>query len=183
MEDRRRGPRRLLIHVRHTWMPLPVGEWVIGRAPESDIRIDDDKVSRRHALVRALPASWELADGGSLNGIWLDGRQVHRLTIPPAGVTVLFGGRDGVPVRLLPDRAGSVPDIPVPAGSGEPLASSAPAPGTSPAGVRFEHVTPQWTVPEPGPGAEPAGEEFGARRLRSFARQAGRLVGRRDPAE
>jgi ABC transport system ATP-binding/permease protein len=183
MEDRRRGPRRLLVHVGHTWMPLPVGEWVIGRAPESDIRIDDDKVSRRHALVRALPSGWELEDGTSLNGIWLDGRQVQRLVIPPGGVTVLFGGRDGVPVRLLPDRAGTVPDLPPAVGGEDADAGSGPAPGTSPAGVRFEHVTPQWTAPEPAAGAPPAGEELGPRRLRSFVRQAGRLVGRRDPAD
>src|SRR6185437_3748716 len=93
MEDRRRGPRRLLVHVGHTWMPLPVGEWIIGRAPESDIRIDDDKVSRRHALVRASDDGWELSDGGSLNGIWLDGRQVQRVTVPTGGVSVRFGGK------------------------------------------------------------------------------------------
>src|SRR3954462_12422979 len=112
MEERRRGPRRLLVHVAHTWMPLPVGEWGIGRAPESDIRIDDDRGSRRHGVVRASAESWVLSDGGSLNGIWLDGKQVQRVTVPPAGVTVRFGGKDGVPVRLLPDRAAAVPEPP-----------------------------------------------------------------------
>ena len=86
MEERRRGPRRLLVHVAHTWMPLPVGEWVIGRAPEADIRIDDDRVSRRHGVVRALPDGWELTDGGSLNGIWVEGRQVQRMVVPQAGL-------------------------------------------------------------------------------------------------
>jgi FHA domain len=206
MEDRRRGPRRLLVRVAHTWMPLPVGEWVIGRASESDIRIDDDRVSRRHALVRALPHGWELADGGSLNGIWLGGRQIQRLPIPPGGVTVLFGGRDGVPVRLLPDRAGTLPDRMGRPGSGDAVAGSAPAPapapGTSPAGVRFEQVTPQWTAPAPRPEDE-AGQATEAGRLeslrrqaarlpslvwqtgrlQSFVREAGRLVGRRSPQD
>jgi pSer/pThr/pTyr-binding forkhead associated (FHA) protein len=174
MEDRRRGPRRLLVHVGHTWMPLPVGEWVIGRAPESDIRIDDDRVSRRHGVVRALPSGWELTDGGSLNGIWLDGRQVQRAVIPPAGLTALFGGRDGVPVRLLPDRAGIVPETAGPVGDGD-VVEPAPAHGTSPAGVRFEQVTPEWTG-WAETGAAPTGW------LRSFVRQASRRVTRRDGA-
>lgn len=182
MEDRRRGPRRLLVHVGHTWMPLPVGEWIIGRAPESDIRIDDDKVSRRHALVRAVPGGWELADDRSLNGIWLDGRQIQRMTIPPGGVTVLFGGRDGVPVRLLPDRAGRVPAPAGRPGSGDVAIGARPAPGTSPAGVRFEQVTPDWSARSPAsPPSE--GGETGRGLLRSFVRQATRLVGRRDPAD
>jgi ABC transport system ATP-binding/permease protein len=182
MEDRRRGPRRLLVHVGHTWMPLPVGEWIIGRAPESDIRIDDDKVSRRHALVRAVPGGWELTDGGSLNGIWLEGRQIHQMTIPPGGVTVLFGGRDGVPLRLLPDRAGTLPAPVGRPGSGDAAAGAPPAPGTSPAGVRFEQVTPQWTADKTA-SPPPKGEEAVPSRLRSFVRQATRLVGRRDPAD
>jgi hypothetical protein len=180
MEDRRRGPQRLLVHVGHTWMPVPVGEWVIGRAPESDIRIDDDRVSRRHAVVRALPSGWELTDGGSLNGIWLGGRQVQRAPIPPAGLTVLFGGRDGVPVRLLPDRAGTVQETLGPADDADVRLGPAPAPGTSPAGVRFQQVTPDWAAPESLAEPVPAGDQAGPGRLRSFVRQAGRLVGRRD---
>jgi hypothetical protein len=144
MEERRRGPRRLLVHVAHTWMPLPVGEWVIGRAPEADIRIDDDRVSRRHGVVRALPDGWELTDGGSLNGIWLDGRQVQRMVVPQAGLVVRFGGKDGVPVRLLPDRAAEAPEPPAAAGNDEGRPPE-PAPGTSPVGVTFREVTPEWS--------------------------------------
>lgn len=146
-------------------MPLPVGEWVIGRAPEADIRIDDDRVSRRHGVVRASTEGWELSDGGSLNGIWLDGRQVQRVTVPPAGVTVRFGGKDGVPVRLLPDRAttssGPADGPGVDAAAGYP-----PAPGTSPVGVRFQEVTPGWTGWEP---PEPVEET----RLGAFMRRIG----------
>ncbi|HVN13907.1 MAG TPA: FHA domain-containing protein [Kineosporiaceae bacterium] len=177
MEDSRPGPRRLLVHVGHTWMPLPVGEWVIGRAPDSDILIDDDRVSRRHAVVRALSSGWELADGGSLNGIWLDGRQVQRAPIPAAGLTVLFGGRDGVPVRLLPVRTRAATEPAGPAANGAARPGPTPAPGTLPAGVRFQEVTPEWTAPESVLGP-PGGEETGVRRLRAFMRQAGRLVRR-----
>jgi len=165
MEERRRGPRRLLVHVAHTWMPLPVGEWVIGRAPESDIRIDDDRVSRRHAVVRASDDGWELSDGGSLNGIWLDGRQVQRVTVPTGGVSVRFGGKDGVPVRLLPDRAAAAPEPPAEADAGV-AGTAEPAPMTSPVGVRFQEVTPGWTGWEQ---PEPADES----RLKALMRRVG----------
>jgi hypothetical protein len=179
MEDRRRGPGGLVVHVGSGTTPLPRGEWVIGRAPEADVRIDDDRVSRRHALVRYGVSGWELVDGGSLNGIWLAGRQVQRIPVPPGGVTVLVGGKDGVPVRLVPNRSPVTPGAAVP---GDAAPGPATPPGTSPAGVRFQEVTPDWTgwrssAPdgpardEPAPDA-PAPDEGAAARLRSLVRHA-----------
>jgi hypothetical protein len=169
MESRRRGRRSLQVTVGQAVTPLPDGEWVVGRSGDADVRVDDDRVSRRHAVLRSGPHGWEMVDGGSLNGIWLEGRQVQRLVVPASGVTVLVGGRDGVPVRLLPDR--SVADAARAPGSG--AAGPTPAPGTSPAGVRFQHVTPEWTGwadPEPAPD-EPDAQRARAR-LRSFVRNA-----------
>jgi hypothetical protein len=157
-------------------MPLGVGEWVIGRAPDSDIRIDDDRVSRRHAIVRASADGWELSDGGSLNGIWLDGKQVHRVAVPPGGLTVRFGGKDGVPVRLLPDRAAveapGGPDL----GHAYHADPGDPADMTSPVGVRFQEVTPEWTGWVPPEPAEPS-------RLKGLLRRVGakRTAGPGDP--
>jgi FHA domain len=171
VESRRRGPRSLLVTVGDVVIPLPDGEWVVGRSGDAAVRIDDDRVSRRHAVLRAGPHGWEMVDGGSLNGIWLEGRQVQRLVVPAGGVTVLIGGREGVQVRLAPDRAGAraAGDQPAAGDVGE---GPAPAPGTSPAGVRFQQVTPEWSgwtdVVEPAP--EP--EEGPAARLRSFVRNA-----------
>jgi hypothetical protein len=175
MEERRRGPGALVVHVGPTATPLPPGEWVIGRAPESDVRIDDDRVSRRHAVVRFGADGWELLDGGSLNGIWLAGRQVQRVPVPTSGTTVLIGGKEGVPVRLAPDRVPADRD----AGGGEDVPRGpAPAPGTMPAGVRFQEVTPEWTGwAAPAVQDEPAPPAGG--RWRSFVRNATRPRGRR----
>src|SRR4051812_38689386 len=115
MEDPRHGPGALVVHVGPAATPLPRGEWVIGRAPEADVRIDDDRVSRRHAVVKYGVTGWELVDGGSLNGIWLAGRQVQRVPVPPGGVSVLIGGKGGVREGVGP---GGSPDVPHPAGSG-----------------------------------------------------------------
>jgi hypothetical protein len=172
MEDRRSGPGGLLVHVGSSTTPLPRGEWVIGRAPEADVRIDDDRVSRRHAVVRHGPQGWELTDGGSLNGIWLAGRQLQRIPVPPGGVTVLVGGKDGVAVRLVPDRTRSAPGPAVP---GDATPGPAPAPGTMPAGVRFQEVTPEWTgwaSPPAEPAEQQAEEQGAAGRLRAFVRHA-----------
>ncbi len=178
MEDRRRGPGGLVVHVGSATTPLPRGEWVIGRAPEADVRIDDDRVSRRHAVVRYGVGGWELVDGGSLNGIWLAGRQVQRIPVPPGGVTVLVGGKDGVPVRLAPDRSSVAPE-PSDPGAGGP--GPDPAPGTSPAGVRFQEATPEWTGWQTTSPSErvPNGSAVG--RWRSIARrvlEAARARGR-----
>ena len=169
MQDRRRGPGGLVVRVGPATTPLPRGEWVIGRAPEADVRIDDDRVSRRHAVVRYDVSGWELVDGGSLNGIWLAGRQVHRIPVPAGGVTVLVGGKDGVPVRLAPDRS-SVSSEPSDPHAGAP--GPGPAPGTSPAGVRFQDVTPEWTGWRSPSPAERAQDGSVAGRWRALVRQA-----------
>jgi hypothetical protein len=168
MEDSRHGPGGLVVHVGPAATPLPLGEWVIGRAPEADVRIDDDRVSRRHAVVRYGVGGWELVDGGSLNGIWLAGRQVQRVPVPPGGLTVLIGGREGVRLRLAPDRS---PVAPQPSAPGAAGSGPAPAPGTSPAGVRFHEVTPEWTGwKSPSVEARPNGSAAG--RLRWLVRHA-----------
>jgi len=56
-------------------VPLPKqGELLIGRAPEAEIRLDGNSVSRRHALFRVLDASFAVRDLGSANGTMLRGK-------------------------------------------------------------------------------------------------------------
>jgi pSer/pThr/pTyr-binding forkhead associated (FHA) protein len=49
------------------------GEYVIGRDPASDLYVDDDRVSRRHAWLGWSGEGWELIDLGSKNGTYVDG--------------------------------------------------------------------------------------------------------------
>lgn len=46
---------------------------VLGRDPESDIEIDDQKASREHAQVRPSPRGWIVEDLGSTNGTRVNG--------------------------------------------------------------------------------------------------------------
>lgn len=70
------------------WLEAPTGErtcvsqsCVLGRSKECQIVIDDEKVSRRHAMVhRQGEAEFWLVDLGSANGTRLNGRRLSRPT-------------------------------------------------------------------------------------------------------
>lgn len=67
----RQGPKRgSRIH-------LDSDQITIGRHPESDIFLDDVTVSRRHAEVRRVGDSFEVADAGSLNGTYVNQARVE----------------------------------------------------------------------------------------------------------
>ena len=51
---------------------IPSGGVTIGRAPESEIFLDDITVSRKHAIIRKVGASFTFADQGSLNGSYIN---------------------------------------------------------------------------------------------------------------
>ena len=48
----------------------------IGRAPSSDVRLDDHRVSRSHAILVRHGRHYRLLDNRSLNGTYLNGRRV-----------------------------------------------------------------------------------------------------------
>ena len=48
----------------------------IGRNPDSDLPIDNDSISGAHAELRWAGSSGEIADLGSRNGTWIDGKSI-----------------------------------------------------------------------------------------------------------
>jgi serine/threonine protein kinase len=63
----------------------PGAIYTLGRGREASIRLDDDKVSRRHVNVTLTPSGVEIEDLGSRNGSLVDGklltnREVRRVT-------------------------------------------------------------------------------------------------------
>jgi hypothetical protein len=52
----------------------------IGRSPESDLQVDDNRVSRRHAVVRRDGERWTLTDEGSSNGTRRNGQRITPTT-------------------------------------------------------------------------------------------------------
>ncbi|MFI2436024.1 FHA domain-containing protein [Streptomyces sp. NPDC018693] len=67
--------------------PLPTRTVRIGRAADNDLVIEDLVVSRHHAELRALPdGGYEIADLGSHNGTYLNGRPVVRAPLAPGDI-------------------------------------------------------------------------------------------------
>jgi pSer/pThr/pTyr-binding forkhead associated (FHA) protein len=57
---------------------LPLGQLTrIGRRVTADIVLDDNTVSRRHALVLDRGGATVIADDRSLNGVYVNGRRVR----------------------------------------------------------------------------------------------------------
>jgi pSer/pThr/pTyr-binding forkhead associated (FHA) protein len=64
---------------------------LIGRLPESDVRIQDSQASRRHAEVRPDADGYVLADLGSLNGTAVNGVPVKEHVLVD-GDEITIGG-------------------------------------------------------------------------------------------
>jgi hypothetical protein len=72
-------------------------EYVLGRDAASDLFVDDDRVSRRHARLRRGGEGWEVDDLASKNGTLVDGMPVagrallaHRCWLSLGGVLASF---------------------------------------------------------------------------------------------
>ena len=57
-------------------MPLSSGALVFGRRPDNDVDIDEDTVSRRHAVIMKTPDGFVLRDVGSANGTYVNREEV-----------------------------------------------------------------------------------------------------------
>ncbi|MEQ0573893.1 FHA domain-containing protein [Mycobacterium tuberculosis] len=74
------APRLELRAAGRTWHAVAGREWSIGRASEADIRLDNPRVSRQHAIAGSPPEGWVLVNL-STNGTFVDGQRVERLTV------------------------------------------------------------------------------------------------------
>lgn len=109
---------------------LGQGQSVLGRSPECSLVLEDDSVSRRHAMVERQGQDILIRDLGSANGLVLNGRRVESAVLRP-GETVLLGE---VEVSLEPQAAAQA--APPQAGQAtvmraSPLPAAAPSPGGS----------------------------------------------------
>ena len=85
---------------------FPVGgPVVIGRAPECDISVPADEISRRHALVKPTPDGLSVEDLGSSNGTYVNGKRVQQGFLGPGDELRL----DAVRFVLLAPGVGPTP--------------------------------------------------------------------------
>lgn len=72
--------------------PLHQGLNTVGRAPENDILLCDNFISRRHcAIIVHATGGCEVHDMASRNGVWVNGRRVVRVWLVP-GDRLAIGG-------------------------------------------------------------------------------------------
>lgn len=68
----------------------------LGRGAQCDVVLDDDRVSRLHAIVRLLGSRAVIEDAGSTNGTYVDGVLVEGKVELREGAMVRFGRRGPV---------------------------------------------------------------------------------------
>ncbi|MFF8960738.1 FHA domain-containing protein [Streptomyces sp. NPDC014894] len=94
----------------------PSRDYHVGRDPESDIVLDDARVSWHHAVLRPERDHWTIEDENSTNGTFADGRRVHEWDVADGSV-IRFGSPADGPRAVIhsPDPG---PRVSVPAATG-----------------------------------------------------------------
>ncbi len=98
----------------------------IGRAPDCDLVLHDTRVSWRHAALERGSAGARVRDLGSLNGTFLDGRQVEVAPVAAGSLltigesVILLAGVGGA-VPDAASRAGALPGLAELVGASEPM--------------------------------------------------------------
>lgn len=107
-------PARLTIHfpsgpARICLLP-DGGETVVGRDESCDLVLDDDRVSRRHAILTSTGPDWSITDAASKNGTFVGGLPVaaqlleERSWISFGGLIACFERLSGPVVRAEEER-------------------------------------------------------------------------------
>jgi ABC-type multidrug transport system ATPase subunit len=117
----------LVVRTRRSDHRLRIGEsYRVGRDPDSDIYLNDSRVSWKHGVFLVERGGWVFTDAGSTNGTFLSARRVTRVEISGDCVIHLGNPDDGPVMRCMP-QAPAVPDQ-------TPQATPQPRPWPVPAG-------------------------------------------------
>ena len=77
------GPERALL------IPLAGEAMHVGRGLSAELRLDDNSVSRRHAILVPRPSGARILDDRSANGTFVNGRRVQQAELSNGDVIVL----------------------------------------------------------------------------------------------
>jgi ABC transport system ATP-binding/permease protein len=147
----------------------PGRSYSIGRNPESDIVVEEARVSWRHAVLRLDGSTWLLEDVGSTNGTFVGVQRVQRVEITADTVVRLGHPDDGqrlwcsvTPARQAP-AAQPAPAAPPPTAAAGPLAPAYPPPAVHrpaeavfpPAVHRPAEASPPAAAQRPAPPQQP----------------------------
>jgi pSer/pThr/pTyr-binding forkhead associated (FHA) protein len=70
-------------------LPLGPGTTHVGRGFSADVQLEDQSVSRRHAIVHQRPSAVRILDDRSANGTFVNGRRVTEAELHDGDVVVL----------------------------------------------------------------------------------------------
>ena len=94
LRERPRPPKAFLeVPAERRRVPLGAEALVIGRDPESDLVLDDRRVSRRHAEIRLRLGRFTLYDLESTNGTFVNGRRIAEVVLSD-GDRIQVGGAE-----------------------------------------------------------------------------------------
>lgn len=109
-------------------------ELVIGRE-DAGLTIEDEEISRRHAVVRPGAGGIEIEDLGSTNGTYVNGERISGATRLAGGDTVKLG-KSVLQVEAARAAATVAAAVPAPSAAAAP-AAAAPAGGRTAPDVAF----------------------------------------------
>lgn len=66
----------------------------IGRGKENNLALEDNEISRKHAVIEPTSAGWLVRDLNSTNGTWLNGVRITNAVILKAGDRLELGKND-----------------------------------------------------------------------------------------
>ena len=97
-----KSPLAFLILNGSTTLPLSMAVLNIGRRPDNQIVIDDPRVSRTHAQLRAVRGHYVLFDLNSTGGTYINGIRISQQILKPGDVISLSGvpliyGEENIP--------------------------------------------------------------------------------------
>ena len=140
----------------------------VGKLSSSHLRLDDDSVSRMHAVIEVSgPGSISIIDLGSTKGTQVNGQKVNKANLQDGDLIVLGDIRielsvgdataadeDAVTRVNLPATPSAPPPAPAPVASAPITPPSRPAPPSSPPPMPA-HAAPPPRAPAPPPAAPP----------------------------
>ena len=141
-------------------------ELVIGRE-DTDLAIDDDEMSRRHAVVRRHANRLQVEDLGSTNGTFVDGTRIAEPTLLGGGAEIKVGTTVLVVEGVLPvsDSSGEIAvprnvtrvSAAIPEGAAPPPPSATPISTTAPSAPPAPDGSQRRTRPSSGGECAPGG--------------------------
>ncbi len=131
--------------------------YFVGRDPQSDIVVNDSRVSWRHAVLRVDGSTWLLEDVGSTNGTFQGSNRVQRLAISSSCAVRLGHPSDGPAMSCIVSAPAAKPDPVRPAGPVPTRYAQGPGPAATPAAPPPANPAVPRVHAERAPAAEPRG--------------------------